>query len=84
MQNPLTTFTDKVMRMLKAMVYLAMCVGYRRGATIQDIRGFLEVWAPSERDLYHDGVVERVLVDLQHDGKVKHAGARWYLVGVPG
>ncbi|MEH6593840.1 MAG: hypothetical protein V7746_26470 [Halioglobus sp.] len=83
MQNPIVAITDKVMRMLKAMVYLAMRVGCRRGATVPDITSFLENWAPSERNLYHTGVVERVLFDLQNDGKVTHAGARWYVVGAP-
>jgi hypothetical protein len=86
MQNPLTaitTITDKVMRMIKAMVYLAMRVGYRRGATVSDITDFLKTWAPSESSLFHQGVVERVLFDLETDGKVAHAGSRWYLVGLP-
>ena len=48
-----------------------------------DITSFLELWAPSDKNLYHKGVVERVLFDLQFDGKVANAGARWYLVGVP-
>ncbi|MEM1113901.1 MAG: hypothetical protein AAGI11_18450 [Pseudomonadota bacterium] len=79
MQNPVVTITDKVMRMIRSMVYLAMCVGCRRGATPEDIAAFLKVWAPSEENLYHSGVIERVLVDLSHDGRVVQAGARWYL-----
>jgi hypothetical protein len=87
MLNPLTkitTITDKVMRMIKAMVYLALRVAYRRGATAPDIAEFLKTWAPSESALFHPGIIERVLFDLQADGKVTHAGARWYLVGAPG
>ena len=81
--NPITVITDKVMRMLRAMVYLAMRVGCPRGVTVPDITSFLELWAPSDKNLYHKGVVERVLFDLQSDGKVANAGARWYLAGVP-
>lgn len=87
MLNPLTkitTITDKVMRMIKAMVYLAMRVAYRRGATVADITGFLKTWAPSDSELFHRGIIERVLFDLESDGKVAHAGSRWYLVGAPG
>ena len=83
MQNPITVITDKVMRMIKAMVYLAMRVGHRRGATVPDITSFLEMWAPSDQNLYHNGIVERVLFELKSDGKVTNAGARWYLVGLP-
>ena len=83
MQTPITAITDKVMRMIKAMVYLAMRVGCRRGATVADISSFLKYWAPSDQNLFHNGIVERVLFDLHCDGKVKSAGARWYLVGAP-
>lgn len=78
MSNPITVFTDKVMRMIKSMVYLSMRVSYRRGATSEDISGFLAEWAPGERDMYHVGVVERALTELQCDGLVDRAGARWY------
>jgi hypothetical protein len=84
MQTPITTITDKVMRMIRSMVYLAMRVGCRRGATVADISSFLKNWAPSDQNLFHNGVVERVLFDLHSDGKVTSAGARWYLVGLPG
>lgn len=83
MQNPITVITDKVMRMIKAMVYLAMRVSYRRGATVSDIAAFLKVWAPSEGNVFHEGIVERVLFDLKNEGKVTSAGSRWYLVGAP-
>ena len=80
-ENPITAITDKVMRMIKAMVYLAMRVGCRRGATVPDITSFLEQWTPDDKNLYHNGIVERVLFDLEKDGKVASAGSRWYLVG---
>jgi hypothetical protein len=82
-KNPVIMITEKVMRMIKSMVYLAMRVGCRQGATTPDIVAFLQTWAPSERNMYHEGIVERVLFELQSDGKVTHAGARWYLVGAP-
>jgi hypothetical protein len=78
MQNPVTVFTDKVMQMIKSMVYLSMRIYYRRGATAAEISGFLNDWAPSGEGFYHEGVVERVLQELQLDGKVDRAGARWY------
>jgi hypothetical protein len=79
MQSPLTVFTDKVMRMIKAMVYLSMRVTDRRGATVEEISSSLNDWAPSGAGMYHQGVVERVLRQLYDDGKVTQAGARWYL-----
>jgi hypothetical protein len=82
MSSPIVAVTDKVTRMIKSMVYLAMRVYYRRGATAAELSGFLEDWTPSDSNMYHEGIVERVLFDLQHEGKVQHAGARWYPVGL--
>jgi hypothetical protein len=81
MQNPIIAITDKVMRMIKSMVFLSLKVGHRRGATIADIEIFLKHWAPSERGMYHQGIIERVLRELQTDGRVAQAGPRWYLAG---
>jgi hypothetical protein len=82
MQNPVAVITDKVMGMIKSMVYLAMRASYRSGATTTEIAGFLNSWAPSESNMYHEGVVERVLQDLVRDGKVAQTGARWYPAGL--
>ena len=82
MSSPIVAVTDKVTRMIKSMVYLAMRVYYRRGATAAELSGFLEDWTPSVANMYHEGIVERVLFDLQQEGKVQHAGARWYPVGL--
>ncbi|MEH6569165.1 MAG: hypothetical protein V7709_08825 [Halioglobus sp.] len=84
MGSPLIVFTDKVMRMIKSAVYLAMRVGCRPGATTTDISHFLASFGAKDKTLYHEGVIERVLFDLQTDGKVTSSGARWYVVGVPG
>jgi hypothetical protein len=81
MPNPIIAITDKVMRMIKSMVFLSLKVGHRRGATVTDIESFLYDWAPSEREIYHQGIIERVLRELQTDGRVAQAGARWYLAG---
>lgn len=83
MSNSVIAITDKVMRMIKSMVYMSMRVSYRKGATTQDVSGFLSEWAPQGQNFYHEGLVERVLADLQHEGHVARAGARWYPVGVP-
>ncbi len=82
MINPITVMTDKVMNMVKSMVVLSMRVSYRRGATPEDISGFLMEWTPSEQAIYHVGLVERALTDLERDGAVRRAGARWYPVGL--
>lgn len=82
MNNPIIAITDKVMRMIKSMVYMSMRVSYRQGATTEELSGFLAEWAPDERDVYHDGLVERVLAELQQEGRVQRAGARWYPVGI--
>jgi len=82
MHNPITVMTDKVMRMIKSMVYLSMRVSYRRGATPEDISGFLVEWAPGDENIYHEGVVERALSDLEADGLVRRAGPRWYPIGL--
>lgn len=82
MHNPLITVTDKVISMIRSMVYLAMRVAHRKGATSAEIAGFLDDWAPDVAGSYHEGIVERVLEELRLDGKVTQAGARWYLAGV--
>ncbi len=74
-----TVITDKIMEMLKSMVVLTMQVSCRRGATITEICESLKDWAPDAAESYHEGIVERVLFDLHHEGRVAHAGARWYL-----
>lgn len=81
MNNPIIVITDKVMAMIRSMVYLAMRVGHRHGATALEIAGFLNYWAPAGNGEYHEGVVERVLCQLHEDGLVTQAGARWYLTG---
>ena len=80
MNNPVIAITDKVMSMIKSMVYLSMRVSYRGGATTEEVSGFLAEWAPDKRDLYHHGLVERLLAELQQEGRVARAGARWYPV----
>lgn len=82
MTNPVNTIADKVMRMTRSMVYLSMRVSYRRGATPQDIAGFLHEWSPGEESIYHQGVVERALSELETAGLVRRAGPRWYPVGL--
>lgn len=82
MNNPVIAITDKVMRMIKSMVYLSMRVSYRRGATTEEVSGFLSEWAPENDSFYHEGLVERVLGELQQEGRVQRAGARWYPVGI--
>jgi hypothetical protein len=82
MSSPVVAITDKVMRMIKSMVYLAMRVSYRRGATAAQLSSFLDEWTPSTAGSYHEGVVERALFDLRMEGKVTQAGARWYPVGL--
>ncbi len=84
MQNPITVLSDKVMAMIKSMVYLSMRVYYRRGATAAEISGFIEEWAPGGGGRYHEGIVERVLQELCQEGVVTRAGARWYPVGQGG
>lgn len=80
MQNPVTIISDKVMRMAGSMVYLALCAAYRGGATVGEIAGFLALRAQGEAELYHEGMVERVLRQLHSDGRVTRDGARWYPV----
>lgn len=82
MSSPVVAITDKVLHMIKSMVYLAMQVSYRRGATTEQLSGFLHEWAPGDAPMYHEGIVERVLFDLHREGKVARAGARWYPAGV--
>ena len=83
MQSPIIAITDKVMHMIKSMVFLSMKVGHRRGATVADIEAFLNDWAPSDQKMYHQGIIERVLSELQNDGRVAQAGPRWYLAATP-
>lgn len=81
MHNPVTAMTEKVAHTMKSMVYLAMRVSYRRGATVAELSGFLNDWMPSGGSHPH-WVVEIALQDLHRNGKVTQAGARWYPAGV--
>jgi len=82
MQSPVNVITDKIMGTLEGMVYMAMRVSYRRGATVSEISSFLGHWAPSTHELSDESLIERVLEDLSRDGKVNQAGARWYPAGL--
>jgi len=81
MQSPIIAVSEKVMSMSKSMVFLAMRVGCKRGATTRDIVSFLDRRAPGQQQLFHCGIIERVLWQLQTDGQVTRAGSRWYLKG---
>ncbi|KZX56575.1 hypothetical protein A3709_05610 [Halioglobus sp. HI00S01] len=78
--NPIVVITDKVMSMMKATVYMAVRFTYAAGATTSDIAAFLAQWTPNGAETYHASVVERVLVDLQHDGLVYRVDDSWYPV----
>ena len=78
MQNPVAVITDKVMSMIKSMVYLAMRVSYRGGATTTEISRFLNNWAPSESNMYHEGIVGGLVEQLgftPHSINEAHAAA---------
>ena len=83
MHSNITFFSDKIVQMIRSMVYLAMKVSCGRGATVQDISDVLQNSVPADRGVYQEGIIERVLADLRFDGKVARAGAHWYLVGEP-
>ena len=77
MSNHIVAITDKVMRMIRSMVYLALKLEPHRGGTAQEICAYLDTRAEGE---YHTGIIERALEDLQYQGKVRQLGPRWYLV----
>ena len=81
MHNPVAVLTDKVAHTIKNMICMAMRVSYRRGATVEDLSGFLGEWIPSEH-ASHRAIVERALQDLQSEGQVAYTGARWYPTGL--
>ena len=78
MNKPVIAIADKVVRMMESMVYLAVSGSYRSGATVEDLSGLLSEWVPAGANIYHHGAVERALCRLQHEGRVKRAGSRWY------
>ncbi|PLW66698.1 hypothetical protein [Pseudohalioglobus lutimaris] len=80
MSNPVTIISDKVVRMLNSIVYLVICASHRNGSTSVDITRSLGGLAPVHADIYHQGMVERALEDLQREGRVARAGSRWYRV----
>ena len=80
MNNPLTAISDKVVRMMNAMVYLATGASPGDGATTGDIVRSLGHLAPVHADIYHQGMVERSLRDLQQQGLVVRSGSRWHRI----
>ncbi len=81
MAAPIVIITDKVMRMTRSMVYLAMRFAPRPGATVNEVVAFLNERIPGSQHSVHGGLVERVLQDLHNDGVVARRNDRWYLAG---
>ena len=84
MSNPVVIITDKVIRMIRSMVYLAMRLERQGGATSEDISRFLHSRGAGIQGSFHLGVVERALWELHSEGLVDNAGARWYLADARG
>jgi hypothetical protein len=77
--NPVIVITDKVMRMIRSMVYMAMKVQPGSSVSPDEISHFIN--QRSSRNRFHAGVVELALQDLHRDGVVQRSGARWQLSG---
>jgi hypothetical protein len=78
MHETVTTITDKVMRMIRPMLCVAVCSSFPGGATAGDIAAFLGRSAPAEASRFHQGLVERALRELLEEGKVVRPAAHWY------
>ena len=78
MAGSIVIITDKVMRMTRSMVYLAMRFAPFQGATVADVTEYLNDRVAGG---LHQGLVERVLEELRHDGVVARRSDRWYLAG---
>ncbi len=81
MNHSITVLSDKVMGTLRSMVYLAMRGSHRKGATAEELTGYLAAWLPRGA-MQYECAVESVLGELQRDGRVSRTGTRWYPVTV--
>ncbi len=77
MNHALLGMTEKVSRMVRSMVYLAMARNYR-GATVTEVCEFIGESVAGDAGQYHAGVVERALGDLERQGRVVRYGSLWY------
>ncbi len=80
MARPLTAISDKVTRMVRSIVYLAMKSQPAHGVSSDELSRFIN--KRSALDRFHAGMVELALQELHSDGVVKRAGVRWYVPGV--
>jgi hypothetical protein len=71
--------SDKVMRLVRSMVYLALRVQPGRQATPEQISCYINRYAADPG--VHVGIVELALRELHKDGRVERAGADWLLSG---
>ena len=78
MSASIVIITDKVMRMTRSMVYLALRFAPAQGTTAADVTSYLNDRVPGN---LHPGIVERVLEELRIDGRVSRHSGRWYLAG---
>ena len=70
MSSSIVIITDKVMRMTRSMVYLAMRYAPGQGATVGDLVQYLNEHIPAGEPQLHGGIVERVMQELCLDGRV--------------
>jgi hypothetical protein len=77
--NPVTVITDKVMRMGRSMVYLAMRVYPGSSVSPAEISHYIE--QNTALVGFHAGAVELALRELYSEGLVQRSGSRWSLAG---
>ena len=74
-----TAISDKIMRLMRSMVYYALKVQPGRELSVDELSLYINQNAAA--GAVHSGVVELALQELLCQGQVRREGARWCLHG---
>ena len=79
MAGSVTVISDKIMRLMRSMVYFALKVQPGRELSADELSLYINRNAAA--GAVHSGVVELALQELYSQGRVRREGARWCLQG---
>ncbi len=79
MAGSVTVISDKIMRLMRSMVYFALRVQPGPAHSAEELSLYINRTAA--RGAVHSGVVELALQGLLSEGRVRREGARWCLQG---
>lgn len=82
MAGTINVISDKIMRLMRSMVYFALKVQPGQQHSARELSLYINRTAAA--GTVHSGIVELALQELLSDGMVRREGSRWCLQGVSG